>query len=252
MKRYAGILLCISLLFTAHCAVTAQTKTDTTENYIFGYFLTMPVDIPFIDNTGLNEALVKNGFPAAKHYRANTGIGLQFYADRGIVSLSWNKSTKSTSSDLYRTDVEYSAFSFSAGYNILPQKSMWFSLYPYIGFKGYNYNYLYREQVSAEKPFDDYFQTNLGYREITHSRAHLDLGVGFSHHWFYLINFRAGYLIPLEKSRWKINSNEITLSNAPNLTYNYYITLTVGFGTIADSKSLNAHFGRLNERLLPP
>jgi hypothetical protein len=54
----------------------------------------------------------------------------------------------------------------------------------------------------------------------------------FSYQWFYLINFRFGYLLPLEKVRWNINDNQIKLANAPSIKYNYYFSLTIGFGNI--------------------
>ena len=103
---------------------------------------------------------------------------------------------------------------------------------------------MYRDKSADTSTFSNYLKTNLNYKEITHSRAYLDLGIGLSHQWFYLVNFRFGYLLPLEKSRWNINNNKTTLPNSPTIGYNYYFTLTLGFGTIASDEDLRRHYDR--------
>lgn len=91
---------------------------------------------------------------------------------------------------------------------------------------------------------NNYLQTDLKYKEITNSRAHLDIGVGISHQWFYLINFRIGYLLPIEQIRWKMNNNQTNLTNASKINYNYYFTLTIGFGNIASDDDLRRHYNQ--------
>ena len=99
-----------------------------------------------------------------------------------------------------------------------------------MGFKGCGTNYLYNEKVSDTGSFNNYFQTSLDHKEITNSVAHLDLGLGFSHQWFYMINLRAGVLCPLERPRWNINNNKVALIDDPGIRYQGYITLSLGLG----------------------
>jgi hypothetical protein len=123
-------------------------------------------------------------------------------------------------------------------------KSQWYSVYPYVGFKGAGLNYLYREKASDTTSFGNYLKANLNYKEVTNSRAHLDLGLGLSHQWFYLINFRFGYLVPIEKVHWNINNNKTHLPSSPTINYNYYFTLTIGLGNIASENDLRRHYNR--------
>lgn len=218
----------------------ANAQTDTTKNNLFGTFLIIPIEFPIIDTKGISEQLTANGFPPANYSTANIGIGLQVYSNRFITTFSFNKTTKKDNNDSYLTEVEYRSTSLNVGYSLT--KSKWFSVYPYVGFKGSGLNYLYREKVPNPTTLSNYLQTNLNYKEITNSRAHLDLGVGISHQWFYLVNFRFGYLMPLEKVRWNINNNKNTLTNSPSINYNYYFTLTLGLGNIASDSDLRRHY----------
>lgn len=59
-----------------------------------------------------------------------------------------------------------------------------------------------------------------------------------------LVNFRFGYLVPLEKVRWNIDNNQTTLTNSPTINYNYYFTLILGLGNIASDKDLRQHYNR--------
>lgn len=220
----------------------ANAQTDTTKNNVFGAFLIMPIEFPIIDTKGINEQLTTNGFPPANYSTANIGIGFQLYANRFITTFSFNKTTKTDDNDTYLTEVEYRSTSLNVGYSLT--KSKWFSVYPYIGFKGSGLNYLYREKVPNPTTLGNYLQTNLNYKEVTNSRAHLDLGIGISHQWVYLVNFRFGYLVPLEKARWNIDNNQTILTNSPSVNYNYYFTLTLGLGNIASDNDLRRHYNR--------
>ncbi len=215
-------------------------QTDSLKNIVFGTFLIFPIEFPIIDNEQINDELTGLGYPKCDYSTANIGIGLQFYANRWITTLSFNKTTKKNDQDSYLTEVEYRSTSFNVGYDLT--KNHRYSIYPFVGFKGCSLNYLYREKISNEKSFDNYFNNTLDYKEITNSRAHLDLGLGFSYQWFFLVNFRAGYLLPLEKARWNINNNQDELSNAPALSYNYYFTLTIGFGNIVGEDDFRRYY----------
>ena len=238
IKRILIILLLSLICFCNNL----MAQKDTLKNNVGGFFLTMPIEFPVIDNNVLNEQLSSFGFPPANYSTANIGIGLQFYFNQVIASFSFCKTTKNNEKDDYSTKVEYRSTSLNVGYDLL--KSQRFSLYPYVGFKGCGLNYYYRDRLLDETSFDNYFKTDLKYKEITNSRGHLDLGVGFSHQWFYLINFRFGYLLPLEKIRWNMNNNQTTLSNSPTINYNYYFSLTMGLGSIVSDNDLRRKYGK--------
>jgi hypothetical protein len=217
-------------------------QTDTLNNNVFGGFTIFPIEFPIIDNQDLNSVLSGLGFPECDYSPANIGFGLQFYTNRWITTFSFNKTTKKNDSDNYLTEIEYRSTSLNLGYDLT--KNYRFSLYPFFGFKGCGLNYLYRDKISNETSFNNYLNTTLEYKEITNSRANLDLGFGVSYQWFFLINFRTGYLLPLEKASWNINNNQDELSNSPTLSYNYYFTLTIGLGNIVSDDELRRHYNR--------
>ena len=239
MRKRNLIILLLSLISFCN---NLMAQKDTLKNNIGGFFLTMPIEFPVIDNNALNDQLSRFEFPPANYSVANIGIGLQLHFNQIIGSFSFCKTTKNNENNNYSTKIEYRSTSLNVGYDLL--KSQWFSLYPYVGFKGCGLNYYYRDRLPDETSFDNYFKTDLKYKEITNSRGHLDLGVGFSHQWFYLINFRFGYLLPLEKIRWNMNNNQTTLSNSPTINYNYYFSLTIGFGSIVSDNDLRRRYGR--------
>jgi hypothetical protein len=154
--------------------------------------------------------------------------------------LSYNQTTKRRDNDNYLTEVEYRSTSLNYFYDLIKKKS--YSLYPYVGFKGSGVNYLFREKFSNETSMDNYLHTDLKYKEITNSRAHLDIGMGVSYQWFFLINCRFGYLFPIERIRWNINDNQTELINSPKISYGYYFTITLGLGGIASDSQLRQHY----------
>jgi len=181
----------------------------------------------------LNNSLTEFGYPAADYAVANTGIGFQLITNRMVTSMSYNWYTKETDEELFLTEVEYNAFSLNFGYDLL--KFPYGSAYPYVGFKGSGLNYLYKEKIAEDTSTENYLESNLEYKELSSSRAHLDLGFGISFQTFFLVNFRAGYLLPLEKSNWKFNSGLSSLTNSPSINYPYYFTLTLGTGMVSYS-----------------
>lgn len=217
-------------------------QTDTLKNSVFGGFIIFPIEFPIINNQQINNELTGLGYPKCNYSAANIGIGLQFYINRWITTFSFNKTTKRDETDTYLTEVEYRSTSLNIGYDLT--KNLRYSIYPYVGFKGCGLNYLFREKIPNETSFSNYFNTTLEYKEITNSRANLDLGFGFSYQWFFLVNFRAGCLLPLETARWNINNNQLTLSSSPILNYNYYFTLTIGLGNIASDDDVRNYFNR--------
>jgi len=239
MKSRLYIFLLISIGFLGPLD-KAIAQSDTTKNNVFGGFLIMPIEFPIIDMKDIIQELTAKGFPSANYSTANIGIGFQLYTNRVITTFSFNKTTKKDDNDTYLTEVEYRSTSLNVGYSLT--KSQWFSIYPYVGFKGSVLNYLYRQKVTNPTTLGNYLQTNLNYKEVTNSRAHLDLGIGISHQWFYLVNIRFGYLVPLEKIRWNIDNNQTTLTNSPSINYNYYFTLTLGLGNIASDNDYRRHY----------
>ena len=213
-----------------------QAQRDTTRAHVFGAFLLLSIEFPVVDHSAFDQQLNKNGFPSANFPTANAGIGFQLYTNRLISTLSFNIGTKKDDQETYLTEVEYRSFSFNFGYDLT--KSQWYSIYPYAGLKGSGLNYLYREKMADESSMDNYLKTKLEYKEVTNSRAHLDLGIGVSHQWFYLVNFRFGYLLPVEKIRWNIDNNQTNLAASPGISYKYYFTLTLGLGNIASDKDI--------------
>ena len=224
------------LIFIIGCVNNASAQTDTLKNNVFGGFIIFPIEFPIIDNQQINNELKETGYPKCEYSTANFGIGLQLYTNRWITTFSFNKTTKKDNNDSYLTEVEYRSTSLNVGYDLT--KNHRYSIYPYVGFKGCGLNYLYREKFSNETSFNNYLNTDLEYKEITNSRANLDLGIGFSYQWYFLVNFRTGYLLPLEEARWNINNNQDQLISAPTLNYNYYFTLTIGLGHIVSDEEL--------------
>lgn len=217
-------------------------QTDTLRNNVFGGFVIFPIEFPLIDDQNINNELIGLGFPKCQYPKANIGIGFQLHIKRWITTFSFNKATKKNDNDTHLTEVEYRSTSFNIGYDLIKKYN--YSMYPFVGFKGCGLNYLYRDKMSNETSFNDYFNTTLEYKEISNSRGNLDLGIGASFQWFFLINFRTGYLLPLEESRWNINNNQDKLRSSPTLSYNYYFTFTIGFGGIASDNDLRRHYNR--------
>jgi hypothetical protein len=222
------LTLLLSLLCYASAA-RAQSQVDTLKNQAYGTFFFMPIEFPIIDNKGFENTLTTAGLPAARYPTASVGFGFQFYANRLIGTLSFVKTTAKKDESTYLTEMEYRSSSFNFGYDLT--KSHRYSIYPYLGFKGNGLNYLYREKLEEAASLEDYLHTDLNYKEISNSIAHLDLGFGLSTQWMYLVNARVGYLVPLEKSRWTIN-NGVNLPHAPGAQYKFYFSLNIGLGGI--------------------
>ena len=202
----------------------------------------MPIEFPVIDTKALDQQLASYNLPKAKYATANIGIGLQLYFNRKLLTFSYNQTTRKDKQSAFTTEVEYRSTSFNIGYSLT--KYPYFSVYPYAGFKGTGLNYLYRERATDTTSFAGYLQSSLKYKEITTSRAYLDVGLGISHQWFYLVNFRAGYLLPLERASWSINNSKTTLPNSPAVNYRYYFSLTVGLGSIGSARDVANRYNR--------
>lgn len=239
-------IITIFFIFSLFCSFNkTEAKNDSIKNNTFGAFIIVPFEFPVIDNDYLNHKLSSFGFPQADYPIASIGFGIQLYLKRWVVVLSFNKSTKKNEEELYITETEYRSTSINLGYDLIKDKR--FSIYPYIGLKGCGINYLYEERLAGNNFFDDYFLTNLSYKEITNSRMHFDIGLGISHQWFYLINFRTGFLLPLEKSRINVNNNSLELSNSPKIDYQFYFTLTLGLGGIISDNDIRQREQYLND-----
>ena len=235
MKRILFLLFLIGFLNQ----LTAQ--NDSIKNEAFGGFVILPIEFPVFDKKELNSVLNESGFPSSSYPTANIGIGLQFYTNRWITTFSFNKTTKKSDSDDYLTEVEYRSTSFNLGYDLT--KNHRYSIYPFAGVKFYGLNYLYRDKIGGELNFNDYLNSNLEYKEFSASRANLDVGLGFSYQWFFLVNLRAGYLLPLGNTKWEMNNSQDVLVNAPTLNYDYYFTLTIGLGSVYNENEVDRHYG---------
>jgi len=217
----------------------AYAQSDSLKNEAVGVYIIMPIEFPVTERKALNEKLHSFGLPSAIHPAANVGIGLQTYANRFLFTIAYNQGTRKKEEDNYLTEVEYRSTSFNVGYSLT--KNHIFSVYPYAGLKMSGLNYLYREKVPDELPFEDYLGQDLKYLELSQSRAHIDLGLGISKQWFYLINARAGYLIPFEKYKWTINNSETDLIGSPGMKYKFYFSLTLGLGSLLTDDMERVH-----------
>lgn len=242
MKNQIGLIKSSVLSLTGGCLFAglffgpapARAQSDTTENTFFGAFLVVPIELPHIDTKILDQQLMANGFPAAAYPAVNLGIGLQFFSNRTIFNLSFNKTTAKNEQASQITTVEYRSTAFSVGYSLT--QSSRFAIYPFVGFKGSGITYVFKEKVANPSSFANYLQSNLNHKEVTNSRGHLDLGLGVSLHSFYLVNLRFGYLLPIEPIRWQIDNNQTTLTSVPQIRYAYYFSLSLGIGNVASER----------------
>ncbi|MFT2011157.1 hypothetical protein ACMA1I_20980 [Pontibacter sp. 13R65] len=217
-----------------HAQPDTIAKADSAKSTVFGSYLILPLEFPVISNGSMNAELGRLGYPGFKYPVAAVGFGLQLYTNRVITTFSYNKTTRKDDNDFFRHEVEYRATSFSFGYDLL--RHYQFSLYPYVGYKGTGLNYLYQEKPQEVWSFEDYLKANTNSKEITNSQANLDLGLGWSFQTFYLLNLKAGYLVPLEKQTWKINNNKDLLRHSPQVNYKFYFTVSIGLGNITQEK----------------
>lgn len=218
-----------------------QAQSDSLRNQVFGVFITAPIEFPIIDNREVNNELLELGYPKSNYPAANIGVGVQLYLNRFITALSFNKATKRDDKEDYLSEVEYRSLSFNLGYDLT--KNHRYSIYPFAGFKAYELSYLHQEKPTSETSFDNYFNSELSYKEISYSRMNLDLGVGFSYQWFFLLSIKAGYLLPLEGAEWNILNTQSNLGNSPSMSYNYYFAFTIGLGNIFSDKELQNQYG---------
>ncbi|WP_436413955.1 TonB family protein [Petrimonas sp.] len=217
---------------------SVQTGKYGKNNEVAGFFFTLPLEMSFICNSSLNEFLHQHNYPSSDFLPVNFGIGLQGHYNRFILTFSFNNTSKKVKGDNNTTRSEYRATTFNLGYNLLPTYR--YSLYPYVGFKGAGLSYEFKETISENMSFPDYLNTKTNYKEFTKSQSYLDLGVGVSFQWFYLLNLRAGYLLSIGKSEY-YNENKIELSNFPEMKYNFYLNFTVGLGSIISNDDARRH-----------
>jgi len=220
--------------------LTTVAKSDTTMNPVLGYYFTMPIEFPLVDNNKMNEQLKTMGYPECKPPVAVAGFGFQVQLLRSIMSLSYNQSTRRPGGDSTNPRTRYWGTSFNIGYDLV--KHTLFSVYPYAGIKYNGLTWQWDGTSTADSNLLNNFGTPLDQNKITNRRVHVDLGVGLSHQWFYLISIRAGCLLPLQRSDWTMNKGKTTLLNAPGVRYQAYISLTLGLGNIFDKKMLDAKY----------
>jgi hypothetical protein len=240
MKKLTLLLL---LLFCTGVS-QAQNQPDTLSNKAYGFHFYLPIEFPIIDNAGFRDGLRAANLPDPRHPVASIGLGMQWYLNRSIATISFGLGGRKKEEDEYFSKMDYGSFAFSYGYDLT--KSAFFSAYPYLGFKANSLSYEYREKPPKDTGFDDYLQTDLKYKELYNSRAHLDLGLGLSGQSFVLVNARIGYLLPLERSRWYIH-DDVELHHAPGANYRYYFSLNIGIGAIYRERDIQQRYGQRND-----
>jgi hypothetical protein len=237
MKKLLFILPLLYYSFTSQ----AQNQPDTLSNKAFGFHFYLPVEFPIIDNSGFRDGLRNANLPDPRHPFASIGLGMQWYLNRSIANISFGLGGRKKEEDAYFSKMDYGSFAFSYGYDLT--KSAFFSAYPYLGFKANSLSYEYQEKPPKNTGFDDYLQTDLKYKELYNSRAHLDLGFGLSYQTIALVNARFGYLLPIERSRWYIH-DDVELRNAPGANYRYYFSLNIGLGAIYRERDIEQRYDR--------
>lgn len=223
-------LLCLTI------SLNAVAQRDTTHNFIMGLYYTFPFEFPSVDNDAMALQVQNLGYPAPAPRKLAGGFGFQWHLDHCIVNLSYVSSSNRLKTDTTEARTRYRSFAFNMGYDVL--HTLHFSLYPFVGFKTCAVNYKFIEKISDSlTSMQNYLTSHLDTKEMANSRIHLDLGVGFAFRTFAMINLRAGYLVPLEKSEWFIPASKSYIANGPNTRFGPYFTLTIGFGNISDDKT---------------
>jgi hypothetical protein len=228
----------IAFCFCVLLPLSASAQRDTAKDFTMGLYYTLPFEFPHIDYSGLNEALTKAGYPAAKRASIIVGLGAQWHVNRGILSISYNQTSRSPKMDSADVTTRYRSFAFSFGYDLID--NVLYSLYPYIGLKLSSTNYLFNSKVpdSIYTTFGQYLQTKLDHKQINNQVPHLDLGLGFSYNSFWMVNARAGYLVALDDAHWQMNGGKIRLEESPGVRYQYYISASLGLGTIYSEREM--------------
>lgn len=199
----------------------------------FGIFYTMPIDFPSIDVSEFNDRLTSLGLRTTEPRKAALGWGAQVEINRFILAFSRTYATRRDSAERSLLKLRYRATSFLLGYDLI--RHPLFSLYPYVGIKSGRLDYQLRDRVDDTLSFNQYFQTPLQYKEASNTQIHFDAGLGVSHQWFYLVGFRAGYLIPIRRYPWEVDG--AALDGAPRVNYNLYFMLTLGLGRVDSERS---------------
>lgn len=221
------LLLPLSLLFFTYALMG---QTDTSDTDVFGGFFIMPIEVPFISSDAFDQQLLDNGFPRLNIPRVAFGGGFMFYTNRLITSFSFNRKTVEKEEDGFLTEVEYRSTSISFGYDLTKNYKRHF--YPFVGFKGYGLNYIYKEKIPDGTSFQNFLVIPNSFKELNYTRANLDLGFGMAFQKIFYFNIKGGYLLPLQKPKWTVNNTQDALSNSPALDYPFYFTFTVGLGGV--------------------
>ncbi|MBL7719136.1 MAG: hypothetical protein JNL72_09910 [Flavipsychrobacter sp.] len=226
-------LLCLIL------PLAVSAKRDSTYNTIMGGYYHLSLEVPNINNSGMITQLRSLGYPAPEPPSVVPGMGFQWHFDHAIINFSYLSGSRREKTDTTFARQRYRSFEFNVGYDVL--HTLKFSLYPYAGFKTCALNYKFHEKLADSTPvLGQYLGSNLDYKELSSSRIHFDLGVGFAFRSFYLVNLRAGYLLPLERTEWFIPASKTTITGGPGTKFGTYVSLVIGLGNISDDKTNRA------------
>ncbi|MFN8207998.1 MAG: hypothetical protein U0T82_11405 [Bacteroidales bacterium] len=230
-------MLSKNLLFAiliAFCSKMYAQSDSSRINYLGSFFI-VPVEFPVIEKSTLNNSLSGFGYPECINPIASIGVGFQFFIDRWIMGFNYVNSSKESETQTSYLKVKYSSITLDMGYDLI--KSHDFAFYPALGLKIGGLDYLYQHYLTHTTSFTNYFNSSLDYKEIYHSRANLDLGLGLSYYNLLLINFRAGYLMPLNNGSFSLRNKYYNhLSGSPPVNYRFYFSVAFGYGKVTTDK----------------
>jgi len=224
VKWILSVFISLFIFFNLHA------RSDSSSATVFGIFITYSNQFSFADPGPLNEQLVLLGYPESDLTLFNPGWGLQLQLNRLILSYSVNSRSLTDDNNVYISETSYRNATFFVGFDAIKQPR--YSLYPFVGLSRSQYNYSYAAKPQGSVTFTNYFDGLLDAKEINNRRMHLDLGLGFSVQRNWLLGIRSGYLVPLQDSRFTAFDGSIRLNGAPEMAYNYYLTVTIGIGNI--------------------
>lgn len=197
------------------------------KSLITGFYMYVPFEFQPADFTSFNDRIKNLGYATPKKSNVNVGIGMQYLFGKGILDMAIAGSGRKLDAEMYQINSTNLSLTGNFGYNLLKNDN--FSLHPFLGFKMNGYDYIFRNRDKEEISFDDYFKRVWDYKKVSYSRAHLDLGIGFSYMKTGMFGVRAGYLLPLGKGYWT-NDDNVKFTDSPTIDYKYYVKFIIGFG----------------------
>lgn len=236
VRKRLAISITIFILFLSQLSFS-QTPSS---HIMYGGYLILPVEFPFIDDSELNKKLENEELPHYDYPKVIPGYGFQAYLNGFVFRFSHQIRRRKKEDENFRTGSKYNSLGGSIGYTVFQNAK--FSLYPSLGYKNVRLDYFQKtifHQKKQQTPYaPDFFsdpkpKVN---NNISYSRSYVDVGFGISNHWSYLIDIKIGYLIPVGGEEKVIlldsGKREKILPGAPGIDFKFYMTATVGLGKI--------------------